>query len=52
MDYVMKIITIGDAGGGKTTLISSFCNQVKPLNYQPTIGVEFNVLYLKGGVKR
>jgi small GTP-binding protein len=52
MDYVMKIITIGDAGGGKTTLISSFCNQVKPLNYQPTIGVEFNVLYFKRGGKK
>ena len=48
----MKIITIGDAGGGKTTLISSFCNQVKPLNYQPTIGVEFNVLYFKRGGKK
>lgn len=52
MDYVVKIITIGDAGGGKTTLISSFCDQVKSKNYQPTIGVEFNVLYYQRGGKK
>jgi small GTP-binding protein len=52
MDYVIKLITLGEAGSGKTTLVSSFCNQVKPSNYQPTIGVEFNVLYFQRGTKK
>ena len=52
MDYVIKLITLGEAGSGKTTLVSSFCNQVKPENYQPTIGVEFNVLYFQRGTKK
>jgi len=47
MDYVIKLITIGEAGDGKTTLLSHFCDQEKPHGYQPTIGVEFNVLYLE-----
>lgn len=51
MDYVIKLITLGEAGSGKTTLVSSFCNQVKPASYQPTIGVEFSVLYFQRGGK-
>tara|TARA_B110000967_G_C18893895_1_gene569265 strand:- start:3662 stop:4297 length:636 start_codon:yes stop_codon:yes gene_type:complete len=52
IDYVIKLVTIGEAGSGKTTLISCFCDQVKPNTYQPTIGVEFNVLYLNRGSKK
>jgi len=51
MNHVIKLITIGEAGGGKTTLLSCFCDQVKPTAYQPTIGVEFNVLYMERGSK-
>jgi small GTP-binding protein len=51
MDYVIKLITLGEAGSGKTTLVSSLCSQVKPVNYQPTIGVEFSVLYFQRGGK-
>jgi|TARA_B110000902_G_C14253449_1_gene566965 small GTP-binding protein len=51
MDYVIKLITLGEAGSGKTTLVSSVCNQVKTPSYQPTIGVEFSVLYFQRGGK-
>lgn len=50
-DHVIKLMTLGDAGGGKTTLISRLCNQIHNTSYQPTIGVEFNVLYLDRGGK-
>lgn len=52
VECVIKLVTIGEAGSGKTTLISSFCEQVKTPSYQPTIGVEFNVLYLNRNAKR
>ena len=40
-DYLFKIILIGDAGVGKTNILSRYINQDVPRKKGPTIGVEF-----------
>ena len=37
----MSVIVIGDAGVGKTNFVYTFDKGRKPLNINPTIGVEF-----------
>lgn len=40
-DYLFKIILIGNAGVGKTFLLSRYINEELPKKKGPTIGVEF-----------
>ena len=40
-NFLFKIILIGDAGVGKTHLLSKYIKGVLPKNKSPTIGVEF-----------
>ena len=41
-DYKFKIIVIGDAGVGKTSLVSRFAGLDVSESYMSTIGVEVN----------
>lgn len=52
-DYVFKIILIGDANVGKTTIIHSFTENKVDLMNMPTIGVEYipKVIRLQDGTK-
>ncbi|CAI2376191.1 unnamed protein product [Moneuplotes crassus] len=52
-DYLLKIILIGDAGVGKTFLLSRYINEELPRKKGPTIGVEFatkSICLANGGV--
>jgi Rab family protein len=40
-DYLYKIVLVGDAGVGKTNLLSRYIKGSLPKASQPTIGVEF-----------
>ena len=40
-DYIFRIVFVGEAGVGKTTLLSSLNNKPLPVAHQPTIGVDF-----------
>ncbi len=40
--YILKIITLGDANVGKTLISNRICGMHDDLTYMPTIGVEFN----------
>jgi Ras-related protein Rab-1A len=40
-DYVFKIIIIGNAGTGKTSLLSRLCNNIFIDTYISTIGIDF-----------
>lgn len=46
-DYNIKIITIGNANSGKTSLIESFCTKKYLTTYEATIGVEFKSMVIK-----
>jgi len=46
-DYCIKIITIGNANSGKTSLIETFCRKSYLKTYEPTIGVEFQSMVFK-----
>jgi len=46
-DYCIKIITIGNANSGKTSLIETFCRNKYFKTYEPTIGVEFQSMIFK-----
>ena len=41
VDYCFKIILVGEANSGKTTLVNLFCDNSYRDFYDPTIGVEF-----------
>ena len=41
VDYCFKIILVGEANSGKTTLVNLFCDNSYRDYYDPTIGVEF-----------
>lgn len=41
VDYCFKIILVGEANSGKTTLVNLFCDNSYRNYYDPTIGVEF-----------
>ena len=52
-DYLLKIILIGDAGVGKTFLLSRYINEQLPRKKGPTIGVEFatkSICLANGGI--
>ena len=45
IDYVFKIIFVGDTNTGKTTICNTLMNRnIKTMQYQPTIGIDFNSL--------
>ena len=39
VDYCFKIILVGEANSGKTTLVNLFCHNSYRNYYDPTIGV-------------
>lgn len=41
VDYVIKVVFIGDSSVGKTNILSRFCKDEFMMNSQSTIGVEF-----------
>ena len=41
-DYCLKMVVIGDACAGKTTMVKRLCGNDVSNYYEPTIGVEFN----------
>ena len=41
MSYIFRIIFLGDANVGKSTLLASLTYQHPPTTYEPTIGVDF-----------
>ena len=43
----LKIVIIGDAGVGKTSMIQQFVNRKFDKHYEETIGVEFQVKTFK-----
>lgn len=42
IDYNIKIITMGNANSGKSSLTERLCRNRCPRTYEPTIGVEFS----------
>lgn len=45
LDYVFKVIFVGDTNTGKTTICNTLMNRnIKTMQYQPTIGIDFNSL--------
>ena len=45
--YLFRICLLGDAGVGKTSLLSRFCDNAFKQNYNNTIGVDFRLITLK-----
>tara|TARA_Y100000590_G_scaffold451024_1_gene591673 strand:- start:206 stop:808 length:603 start_codon:yes stop_codon:yes gene_type:complete len=41
MPYIFRIILLGNANVGKTTLLASLANRPPPITYESTIGVDF-----------
>ena len=48
-DYIFRVCIIGDAGVGKTSILTRYCDDVFRENYVNTIGVDFRVITLKRG---
>tara|TARA_B100001059_G_scaffold236805_2_gene290662 strand:- start:16664 stop:17290 length:627 start_codon:yes stop_codon:yes gene_type:complete len=46
--YSIKVITMGNANSGKSSLTERFCRKHFPVVYEPTIGVEFSSMVIKG----
>jgi Ras-related protein Rab-1A len=46
-NYLFRICLLGDAGVGKTSLITRFCDNSFNINYNNTIGLDFRVVTLK-----
>ena len=42
-DYLFKVILIGDAACGKSSLLMKYCDNIFPENYECTIGVDFKM---------
>jgi len=40
-EYIFRVVVVGDAGVGKTSLCQRLCHNQCPPNYESTIGVEF-----------
>lgn len=48
IDYIFKIIFAGDTNTGKTTICNTLIDRnLKTMQYQPTIGIDFNSLVKK-----
>ena len=45
--YLFRLCLLGDAGVGKTSLITRFCDDSFKENYNNTIGVDFRLVTLK-----
>lgn len=45
--YLFRICLLGDAGVGKTSILTRFCDNTFKENYNNTIGVDFRVVTLK-----
>ena len=45
--YLFRVCLLGDAGVGKTSLITRFCDNYFSDNYNNTIGVDFRLATLK-----
>ena len=45
--YLFRIFLLGDAGVGKTSLLTRFCDNSFKENYNNTIGVDFRLISLK-----
>jgi len=43
IDFLAKIIIVGDSGVGKTNLLTKFCDGVYKDSYVATIGVDFKI---------
>ena len=41
-EYTFKYLMIGDPNVGKTSIVSTFINQIFEADYQPTIGVDYS----------
>jgi len=46
MSISLKIILIGDSGVGKSTIISTLCDEVFKSKYQSTIGIDFRIKHI------
>ncbi len=46
-DYTFRICLIGDAGVGKTSILTRYCDDIFKETYANTIGVDFRVITLK-----
>ena len=46
-NYLFRICLLGDAGVGKTSILSRFCDNTFKENYNNTIGVDFRLITLK-----
>ena len=46
-NYIFRICLLGDAGVGKTSILSRFCDDTFKENYNNTIGVDFRLVTLK-----
>lgn len=46
-DYILKVILLGSASVGKTSLLSRFCDDLFTDSYQSTIGIDFRIKTLK-----
>jgi len=46
-NYLFRICLLGDAGVGKTSLITRFCDDSFKMSYNNTIGLDFRVVTLK-----
>jgi small GTP-binding protein len=48
-DYIFRVCIIGDAGVGKTSILTRYCDDVFRENHVNTIGVDFRVITLNKG---
>ena len=46
-DYIFKVIFLGSASVGKTSILSRFCDDVFTDSYQSTIGIDFRIKNIK-----
>eukprot|EP01061_Rhynchopus_euleeides_P039643 TRINITY_DN68006_c0_g1_i1.p1 TRINITY_DN68006_c0_g1~~TRINITY_DN68006_c0_g1_i1.p1 ORF type:complete len:218 (+),score=64.75 TRINITY_DN68006_c0_g1_i1:101-754(+) len=47
--YLYKVLVVGNAGVGKTSLVRRYCDNAFTANYKATLGVEFNSKHVMCG---